>query len=366
MKGIILLALLTSMAVFSPAQGLENLIKVNAEQEQHIGIRTLKPEIISSVPLLRAPARVSLPPQNQYIVSAPQAGLISKVEVAIGVKVAKGQVLAQIQSPGLLALQRDVLDAATSFDLAQSKLNRDKTLLEEGIIATMRYQETESDYQRKAIALKEAEQVLVAAGVSAADINILKHSHKLNSLLNVRSPIDGVVLDSLATAGQRVDLLAPLFRIGRLNELWLEIEMPQERMNELRLGDRVRIENTDYTARITNIGQNVNPGSQSALVRAVIEGNPADVRPGQNVNVQISHASTDRLFRLPLSALANVEGKNYVFVRAPGGFVAREVAVASTEERSVIIHEGLKGGEDVVVQGVAALKASWTGIGGDE
>ena len=56
------------------AQALEDLVKINAEQEQHIGIRTLKPEAISSIPLARAPARVTLPPQNEYIVSAAQAG----------------------------------------------------------------------------------------------------------------------------------------------------------------------------------------------------------------------------------------------------------------------------------------------------
>lgn len=358
--------LLACIAFPLPALALEDLVKVNPEQEQHIGIRTLKPEAIASVPLARAPARVSLPPQNEYIVSAAQAGLVQKVEVAIGVKIAKDQVLARLQSPGLLALQRDVLDAATGFNLAKAKLNRDTTLLEEGIIARMRFQETQSDYERYATGLKEAEQVLAATGASAADIEALKKTRKLDSVMNVVSPTDGVVLERMAMAGQRVDVLAPLFRVGKLDELWLEIDMPQERINELRLGDKVRIENTAYTARIAHIGQSVSPGSQSALVRGVIEGRPTDIRPGQNVNVQISHASTDRLFRLPIAALVNQEGKSYVFVRVAGGFAARPVAVASTEERYVVIHEGLRDGEQVVVQGVAALKASWTGIGSDE
>ena len=362
----LLTVLMVGLTVGRPVAALDDLIKLNAEQEQHIGIRTVQPEAISSIPLARAPARVSLPPMNEYIVSASQAGLINRVEVAMGMKIAKGQVLAQLQSPSLLGLQRDVLDAVTGYDLARAKLNRDTTLLNEGIIARMRFQETQSDYERYATALKEAEQVLAAAGVSAIDLNTLKQTRTLNSYMNVRSPIDGVVLERMVTAGQRVDVLAPLFRIGKLDELWLEIDMPQERMNEVRMGDRVRIENTNGTARITQIGQSVNPGSQSALVRGIIEGKLPSIRPGQNVNVQISHASTDRLFRLPIAALVNQEGKAYVFVRVPGGFAARPVAVASTEERNVVIHEGLRDGEQVAVQGVAALKASWTGIGSDE
>jgi cobalt-zinc-cadmium efflux system membrane fusion protein len=359
-------ALLAGLVIAMPAQALEDLIKINAEQEQHIGIRTVKPESISTIPLARAPARVTLPPHNEYIVSAAQAGLINRVEVSMGMNIAKGQVLAQIQSPSLLGLQRDVLDAVTGFNLALSKLNRDTTLLEEGIIARMRYQETQSEYERYATALKEADQVLQAAGFSDIDIQTIKQTRRLNSFMNVRSPIDGVILERMVTAGQRVDVLAPLFRIGKLDELWLEIDMPQERMNEVRMGDRVRIENASNAARITQIGQSVNPGSQSALVRGVIEGKTQSIRPGQNVNVQISHASTDRLFRLPLAALVYQEGKPYVFVRTQGGFAARQVAVASTEERNVVIHEGLRDGESVAIQGVAALKASWTGIGSDE
>jgi cobalt-zinc-cadmium efflux system membrane fusion protein len=359
-------ALLAGMLIGMPALAVEDMIKINAEQEQHIGIRTVKPEAISTIPLARAPARVTLPPQNEYVVSAAQAGLISRVEVSMGMNIAKSQVLAQIQSPSLLGLQRDVLDAVTGFNLAQSKLNRDTTLLEEGIIARMRYQETRSEYERYATALKEADQVLQAAGVSDIDIQTIKQTRRLNSFMNVRSPIDGVILERMVTAGQRVDVLAPLFRIGKLDELWLEIDMPQERMNEVRMGDRVRIENSSNAARITQIGQSVNPGSQSALVRGVIEGKTQSIRPGQNVNVQISHASTDRLFRLPIAALVYQEGKPYVFVRAQGGFAARQVAVASTEERNVVIHEGLHDGESVAVQGVAALKASWIGIGSDE
>lgn len=359
-------ALLLLSLIAHPAQAEQSLIQLTPEQEQHIGLRSQLPETIASIPLARAPARISLPPQNEFIVSATQAGVVSKVEVALGVKIRLGQVLAQMQSPNLLLLQREVLDAATRLNLAQSKLNRDTTLLQEGIIAKLRWQETHSEFEQAQALLTAAEQTLAAAGMSHAQIQQLKQSRRLDAHLNIVAPIDGVILERMATAGQRVDLLSPLFRVGKLGELWLEIDMPQERINELRVGDTVQIENTAHTARVVHIGQNVNPASQSALVRGVIDGHPTDIRPGQNVNAQISHASTDQLFRLPLAALVNHEGKTYVFVRVQGGFSARPVAVASTESRHVVIHEGLQTGEQVVIQGIAALKASWLGLGSED
>jgi len=52
-------------------------------------------------------------------------------------------------------------------------------------------------------------------------------------------------------------------------------------------------------------------------VRAIIEGKTEDIRPGQNVNAQLLHASADKLLRLPISTLASQQGRDYVFVRLP-------------------------------------------------
>jgi cobalt-zinc-cadmium efflux system membrane fusion protein len=344
----------------------ENAVQITAEQAKHLGIRTVKPEEVAAMPLARAPARVVLPPQNEFVVSAPQAGVIGNVAVPLGVKVKQGEMLARIQSPDLLALQRELLDAASEFNLAEARLRRDETLLKEGIISRLRWQETKSDFDKAQAALRAAEQTLAASGLGQGEIRRLKTNRQLSSLIEVRSPIDGVVLERMAVVGQRVDRLAPLFRVGRLDELWLEVDMPQERLHEVRIGDRISLENSRATARIIEVGQHVDPKSQSALVRAVVDSPAEDLRPGMHVNVQLMHKSTDLIFRLPIAALVGHEGRDYVFVQTPEGFVAREVAVAGLEAYSVVIHEGLEAGEEVAVQGVAALKAAWLGMGEEE
>lgn len=350
-----------------PVSANEALVRLSPEQARDIGIQTLKPRMTHQMPLARAPARVTLPPQNEHIVAAPVAGFVDHVEVALGVDIQAGQMLARIRSPELLALERGVLDADTHLRLADAKLHRDRTLLAEGIIAMIRYEETRSDHDRALTALKEAEQLLSAVGFSEADIRTLKRGRKLSDSLVVRSPIAGIILERMATAGQRVDLLAPLFKVGRLDELWLEIDMPSERLSEARIGDHVTIENTELGARITHIGQQVSPTSQSALVRAVVERKTDAIRPGQHVNVQLMHASTDQLFRVPLTALFSHEGKDWVFVTTPQGYAPRTVSVASRDQREAVIHAGLQEGDEVVVRGVVALKASWTGLGpGDD
>ena len=344
----------------------EEIVRLTPEQAQHIGIRTQAPTPTQQMPLVRAPATVSLPPQNEYVVSATQAGLISKIEVALGVKVKTGAVLAQIQSPELLGLQRAVLNAATDVNLSRSKLHRDHTLLQEGIISQMRYQETESNYQRAATVLKEAEQVLAAAGLSETEIQALQRHRKFSAQLTVRAPFEGVILERMAMAGQRVELLAPLFRIGKLDELWLEIDMPMERLSEMQPDDRVLVEGIDLEARVAHVSQNISPASQSARVRAIVGSHTEALKPGQHVNVQLMHTRTDKLFKIPLGALFSQDGKDYVFVQTDSGYAPKIVQVASREAHEAAIHQGLQAEDKIVVEGTAALKASWLGIGEDE
>ncbi|MGY6214646.1 efflux RND transporter periplasmic adaptor subunit [Methylolobus aquaticus] len=341
----------------------DDLVRLSDEQIEHLAIRTIVPERVSSLPLAWAPGRIVVPPQNEFLVSAPQAGLVSKVHVALGASVRAGQVLAEMQSPSLLAQQRDLLNAATEFQLAERQLQRDQTLLSEGIISRIRWQETKSRFDKAQTQLREAEQVLTLSGLPADELKQLEATRRLSDTLKLRSPVDGVLLERMAVAGQRVDILTPLFRVANLDELWLEISVPQERANEIRIGDRVTLDKPKLSGRITQVSRNINPNSQSVLVRSVIEKRASGVLAGQNVNVLISHASTDYIVRLPTAALVNQEGRQYMFVRAPGGFAVRPVAVAGVEARDVVVHEGLKKGDEVVVQGVAALKAAWLGMG---
>lgn len=341
------------------AQG--QLVEMNTEQSTHLDVLTATPEPVSSIPLALAPGRVVLPPAREFAVTAVQAGIVTRVDVPLGVSVSKGQVLAEVESVVLIDLQRAVVDASAAFGVAESKLHRDETLQREGVISQLRYQETRSDFERAQATLRAAEQTLLASGITPQEIQRIRSGQRLNGVYRVIAPVDGLVLARMAIVGQRVDALSPLFRIGRLDVLWIEIDMPQERLKEARIGDRVTVENPRVRARIIEIGQSVDPQSQSTVVRALVESGGERLRPGMNVNVQTLHRSTDRIFKVPMAAVFSHEGRSYVFVKRNSGFEAVEVAVAGQEAYNMVLHEGLQGGEAVVVQGVAGLKAAWLG-----
>jgi cobalt-zinc-cadmium efflux system membrane fusion protein len=343
-----------------------NEIILTTEQISNLGVEigTLKPA--ASIPVLNAPAKVTIPPEHEYIVSAPQAALIQRLNATVGDTVKKGQVLATLNSPDLVDLQHQYLQISLEKNLAFNNYRRDKQLFDAGVIAQRRWQETRSQYQDRESELNNIEQMLKISGMSENAIKRLAQTRKLNSQTTLTAPISGVILERMATAGERLNALAPLYRLANLEQLWLEIAIPQEQINSVHVGDQVAIVNSPATAKITLLGKSVNLTNQSIIARAVIAHNQDTIRVGQSVNIQLTQTNSKTAFEVPNAAIAQNEGKAYLFVRNAKGFVVVPVTVIGKQTATSIISGALKGTEQIAVKGAVALKANWLGLGSAE
>ncbi len=375
---------LVSVSLFSAqsSRALDNHVVLAEEQAKSLGIVLAKPEPVSHVPVLYAPAKVVIPPTQEYIISATQAGLVTKLNAAVGDKVNAGAVLAEMNSQDLLMAQRNYLKAESDLALAGFSYQRDKKLLDDGVIAQRRWQETHAMYQAAASELDEHRQLLGIAGMTDAEIAKLKKTHKLSGLLAVRAPIAGTVLERMVVAGARLDSLSPLFKIANLDELWLEINIPQERINQVKIGDKVLLEKPvndtesleqretpvaiPVSAQISLLGQAVNPENQTILARAVLKHAPIDIRPGQRINTQIIQQNSQAAFIVPNTAIIQHERKSYVFVQTGQGFSVLPVNVLGKQGEQSTISGELTGNEMLAVKGTVALKANWLGLGEGE
>ncbi|WP_394752053.1 efflux RND transporter periplasmic adaptor subunit [Crenothrix sp.] len=361
-----LLELALLLSLFNVSSMAANTIEISQEQIANLGVQMGKLEPVSQTPLLTAPAKVVIPSEHEYIVNASQSGLINRLHASVGDHVKKGALLAQINSPDLLALQGRFLKTVSTFNLATATYQRDKKLLKDGVIAARREQETLSQYNAAALDVNEARQLLEIAGMSGNAIKHLKDSHHLNSALSVHAPISGVVIERMVVAGTRVDMLAPLYRIADLKELWLEINIPQERLGDINVGNQVLIENTPISAKISLLGQSVNPENQTIMARAILQGEHTGIRPGQRVNIQIIQPSDNDTFKVPNTAIAQNEGKSFVFIRTPKGFKVSTINVVGKQDNHSTITGDFIGSEDIAIKGAVALKATWLGLGSAE
>ncbi len=335
------------------------LIKISPAQQQALGITSTEIE-----PVIRAwgsayPAKVRVPNAQLMVVSAPQEGLLSVLKVATGELVTKDQSLAVIQSPKLVEEQRLYLQARTRLGLSKAELNRDKQLKAEGIIADRRFLETKARYTQALTEVDQRQQALLLAGMDESAIDILEKQHKLSAVLEVRSPMDGVILEQLATPGQRVEMASPIYRIGQLNPLWLEIQVPLERLDSVSVGSLVKVKKLFLEGRVVTIGSMIQGKSHGVLVRAEISNLDASLRPGQFVEAQLAQTGDKISWRIPRQAMLRVDGKTWVMVNKKGGFQPVVVDVEAEELDTLVIHGALQGGDRVAISGTAALKAIW-------
>jgi RND family efflux transporter MFP subunit len=331
-----------------PAVAADSL-PLTAAQKTNLGIATVAATIQATNPALTYPARVTLPPASVRIVAAAGNALVTQLHVQAGDRVKKGAPLVSLSMPGLADAQSALIQAQLQSQLAASKAVRDQKLFAEGLIAESRLRATQSEAQSARASLSAAQTAL----------SMLGNGKVSGSTITLTAPMPGVVVESSAEPGQRVDAGMALVKVADLSKLALEIPLSTVQAQQVKVGQSVTVANSTASGHITALLPQLS-ASQSVLARASLA-DPQDLlRPGQSVQVAIAGAQTAQAVSVPSSALVWKLNAAYVFVETAQGFAPTPVNLIR-QNASVAEVGGLTAGSRVAVKGVAALKAQWLG-----
>jgi membrane fusion protein, heavy metal efflux system len=349
------------------------LVRITPGQIKALGIATEPIQANANANSQRLPGEIVVPVDQARIISAPQSGLIDQMWAATGQRVKQGQALAHLSSPDLVALQRNHLQALSQQRLSQNSLNRDAELYKDGIIAERRYLTSESNHAEVNALLAERRQALKLSGMSPQSIKSLETSGIYTNGITLTAPIDGMVLEQLVTAGQRVDSAMPIYRMAKLSPLWLEIRAPTQALSNIHLGMKVSVINSASSGIVIAIVPNVSKLDQTALVRVAINSGTTSLAPGQLVEAEIAQPLNNKSpsFSVAKSAImkineGNTANKSWVFVQTKDGFEPRAIQVLNNAGAQTFITGDFIGTERIVSSGTATLKAKMQGIGGNE
>lgn len=197
----------------------------------------------------------------------------------------------------------------------------------------------------------------VRAGQQLASIE----SNLSLSSYSVSAPISGVVLARQAQVGMVAGEGAPLFEIGDLSQLWVDLHIFGADTQHITAGVPVTISRmTDGVSQTTTL-ERVLPGtataSQSTVARATVRNEDGQWRPGAAVKARIVVAMQPADVVVPLTALQTMEGREVVFVREGECYSARAVTLGARDARQVEVKQGLRVGEQVVVEQSYVIKA---------
>jgi len=337
-----------------------NALELSAEERAAFAIVSEPVQQVATALSKAYPAKVSVPNARLRVVGSPLDGVVEAVLVAEGESVSQGQPLALIRSRGLLELQAAYLESHTRRQLSEETLSRDRKLYQEGIAAKRRLLESQAAFREAQTAESRDRQALVLAGMPTDAIGELQRRRKLTAVLTVTAPLDGVVLEQIAIAGQRLAASDPLYRIGDLATLWIEVHVPVNAIDGVSEGSEVILAD-GRRARVITVGRMVHGTDQGVLVRAEISEGAENLRPGQFVEARLRHSAGNGRLRVPAQSVLRIGGRDQVIAERAGRFVPVPVEVTAREAGSALVRAELSENDRVVVSGTAALKAALAG-----
>ena len=340
-------------------------IRISAAQIDKAGIRFSEVQSAQSTNEgLRLAGSAVTPPNRMEVVSTPAAGVVQALLVNSLDTVKAGQTIARIHSPELLQWQREYVQQFTQLDMITKKAERDESLLNDGIISAGRAQETRNLLQQARVAVQERAQMLKLAGLSEAAIARLHSPSGLTPVIDIRSTAGGSVLEWMVTPGQRVEAGAPLAKVARAGELWLELQASRAQGEHIAVGDVVKTKACTQSGKVIAIATQLSTSNQLVMVRASLPGADKCLKPGQYLEATISSKTPPVSgWSLPSTALVRNGSNEFVFVRNADGVQAVPVTVESRAIDQVMVQGALTAKQSIAVHGLSSLKGLWFGLG---
>jgi cobalt-zinc-cadmium efflux system membrane fusion protein len=340
-------------------------IRISAAQIEKAGIRFSQVQSAQSTNEgLRLAGSAVTPPNRMEVVSTPAAGVVQALLVNSLDTVKAGQTIARIHSPELLQWQREYVQQFTQLDMITKKAERDESLLNDGIISAGRAQETRNLLQQARVAVQERAQMLKLAGLSESAIARLYSPSGLTPVIDIKSTAGGSVLEWMVTPGQRVEAGAPLAKVARAGELWLELQASRAQGEHIAVGDVVKTKACAQSGKVLAIATQLSTSNQLVMVRASLPGADKCLKPGQYLEATISSKTPPVSgWSLPSTALVRNGSNEFVFVRNADGVQAVPVTVESRAIDQVIVQGALTAKQSIAIQGLASLKGLWLGLG---
>ena len=292
-------------------------------------------------------------------VLAPFSGPVSRLLVSLGEHVKLGAPLAVVDSPdfatAISAYRKAIATAQTLRRLA----DLDKDLTAHNGVSKREADQAETDAVNAEADREAALQSLVSLQVPADSIKAIQEGRSVSRVEGViRAPVAGTVVEKLITPGQLLEAgTTPCFTVADLSRVWVLAQVFGNDLEAVRVGDSAEVvtgigENT-FSGTVDNIAALVDPDTRSVSVRVVAK-NPADFLKKQmyvRVRIHAQKESTGTL--IPVSAVLRDDvNLPFVYSAQPDGSFARQhVTLAYRTGDQYDIAEGLKAGDEIVVDG---------------
>ncbi len=313
-------------------------VEVPTDKQQLIGVRTVKAAIQPMNRVIRTVGRVELDEKKLSTANTKIEGWIEKLHVDyVGRYVQKGEPLAEIFSPELVATQQEFLN----------------------ILRWANQGKGVKDERTAALLVKDAQTLLEAAkerlrlwDINDEQIKKIETTGKPIRTLTIYSPASGYVTQKMAVQGMRVMAGEKLFDVVDLSSVWIVSDIYEYELPLIKVGQTARIglsyfPGKEFSSRVDYIYPSLASETRTAKVRFTIPNPDGALKPQMFTNVAIKINLGNRLV-VPSEAVIDTGVRQITYVdKGDGYFEPREVRTGLKVDDLVEVTAGIKAGEKV-------------------
>ncbi|WP_020537068.1 efflux RND transporter periplasmic adaptor subunit [Lewinella cohaerens] len=316
---------------------LEDAIAAQDPDSQDAGVLVATTKVAKSDFASYVVLQGSVTAEDLTDATAEIGGRILQLEAKEGQTVRRGQLIAVLDVEGYQK-QREELE--TTLSLAIDVFERQKRLWDQNIGSEIQFLQAKNNKER------------LEKSLGTLDLQLSKNK--------VYAPISGVVERVVLQSGELAGPGVPIIQILNTSELKLAADVPENYIRSVSRGEKVEVAvpalGIERTLPVSLIGKTVDPANRTFKVEVKLPANP-DLKPNLLAEMKIKEFVAEDVVTISMDWVQQeVGGKRFVFVldeNEDGAMIASKhyVKIGESYDGSVIITEGLVGGEQLITEG---------------
>jgi len=379
--GIVVLFLIVGFMVARRARaGAPNTASAGHGDLEHIPYAAVAPVKREAIATSLSIAGQFVPYQNVEL-HAKVAGYIRNINVDIGDRVHKGQLLAVLEIPELMAqvdeAKASVHHAEEEIQRAQSDVSRteaDHVALHAnalrlvntdkarpGLIAQQELDDANAKDRASEAQVDATKSALAAARqqLQVAKAN-QQHYAALSDYSRIVAPYDGVVTwrfsdtGALVQAGTSNTSGLPVVTLAQVDVLRLRIPVPESLAAKVRVGDpaevHVQATGEHFTGNVARFTDALDPSTRTMQVEIDVPNPNYHLQPGMYADVTLAAGREANVLAVPVNAIQRGHGSATVLlVDSQNRVEKREVRTGAEDGNKVEVVAGLSEGDRVII-----------------
>jgi RND family efflux transporter MFP subunit len=344
---VIVLALLAIGAARTVVSRMSNArtIEASATDNARLYVRTTQPQRSGSGDMLSLPG--TLQGNVQAPIAARASGYLKRWTKDIGSKVARGELLAEIETP---EIDQQLSQAIAARDQAAASLALSKSTVErwEGLRKKDVVSQQDLEERRSAVAQSQA-------NLAAAEANV-QRLRQLEGFKRVVAPFAGVITRRNVDVGDLIDGAGsrPLFLLAQTDPLRVYVNVPQAYAQLVKPGQLVVVTQAElrgqtFRGQVARTAASIDAGTRTMQVEIALPNPDSKLLPGAYVQVALPLASSGSLTMPTNTLMFRGEGTLVAVVDSQGKVALRRVGVGRNFGENFEVLDGVTETERVVL-----------------